>query len=126
MPAMMPISRIPLPPWRSVRSAHSWSRPTPFTAAGANKLSRRRSAARSQQAMRVIGFLHPGSPENNSLAAFRQGLAEVGYVEDRNVKIEYRWAEGRLDRLQMLAAELVRRHVAVIATLAGSDAARAA
>jgi putative tryptophan/tyrosine transport system substrate-binding protein len=86
-------------------------------------------AARAQQPrMPVIGYLYPGSPESSTcnLAAFRQGLAEIGYVEGGNVAIEYRFAEGQLDRLPMLASELVLREVTVIAALGGFDAARAA
>jgi putative ABC transport system substrate-binding protein len=74
-------------------------------------------AARGQQrALPVIGILHGNSPGAavDDLAAFRQGLNETGYVEHRNVGIEYRWAEDRYDRLPAMAAELVRREVAVI------------
>jgi putative ABC transport system substrate-binding protein len=78
----------------------------------------------------VIGFLHPGSPDANAkyVAGFRKGLGETGYIEGRNVAIEYRWGQGDSARLPELAAELVRRPVTVIATpgsLAASLAAKA-
>ena len=71
--------------------------------------------------MPVVGFLQSGSPENaaEGLVAFRQGLSNAGFVEGRNVTIEYRWAESQVERLPELAADLVRRQVTVIATAGG-------
>src|ERR1700730_7378839 len=80
-------------------------------------------AARAQQLLvPVVGFLHLGSPEPTApdVAAFRQGLNETGFVEGRNVAIEYRWAQGQYDRLPALASDLVRRQVTVIAACATS------
>jgi len=76
----------------------------------------------------VIGFLCSGSAAQwvALLAAFRQGLGEAGYVEGRNVAIEFRWAQGHEDRLRALAGDLVRRQVAVIVATGGPDSARAA
>src|SRR5713101_9569406 len=86
--------------------------------------------ARAQQpAMPVIGFLDPTTPDAGAdrLRVFRQGLKDTGYVEGENVAIVYRFAENQIDRLPELAAELVRRQVTVIATLAnGAPAAKAA
>jgi putative ABC transport system substrate-binding protein len=85
-------------------------------------------AARAQKAaVPTIGFLRPGSPESNAhlVAAFRQGLNEAGYIEGRNVTVEYRWALNFSGQLPELAADLVRLRVAVIVT-PGSTAAAAA
>src|SRR5260221_1315393 len=86
-------------------------------------------AARAQPAMPVVGFLDPTTSDTfeNRLRGFRQGLKETGYVEGENVAIVYRFAENQIDRLPELATDLVRRQVAVIATLAnGALAAKAA
>ena len=86
-------------------------------------------AVRAQQpVMPVIGFLSGRSQDEASgdTAAFHQGLKEMGYVGGRNVVLEYRWAEGRNDRLPALAAELVRRGVAVLAAVGGNNSALAA
>ena len=86
-------------------------------------------AARAQQlAMPVIGFFHLTSPETNgeNLNAFRRGLADTGYIEHKNVAIEYLWAQGQNDRLPTLAAELVRRQVSVIVVLETTNGALAA
>jgi len=80
-------------------------------------------AVRAQQAaMPVIGVLSPAVEAGHLMDAFRRGLAETDYVEDRNVAIEYRWAAGRYDRLPELAADLVRRKVTVIVALGNATA----
>jgi putative ABC transport system substrate-binding protein len=85
-------------------------------------------AAWAQQAIPVVGFLGSRSPGDsaNLVAAFRAGLGESGFVEDRNVMIEFRWAEGHYDRLAPLAADLVSRQVAVLAAPGGIAAGLAA
>jgi ABC-type uncharacterized transport system substrate-binding protein len=85
-------------------------------------------AARSQQAaLPMIGFLNGGSPAEYApmVAAFREGLKELGYVEGQNVAIEFRWAEGKYERLSALGTDLVRRQVAAIAATS-TPAAQAA
>jgi putative ABC transport system substrate-binding protein len=80
------------------------------------------------QTMPLIGFLHSGTVEQNAnrIAGFRKGLAEAGFVEDRNVAIDFRWANGERERLGEMANELVQRPVAVIATLSSQPATLAA
>ena len=76
----------------------------------------------------MIGFIRPTPAEDSAklIEAFRHGLGELGYVEGRNVAIEYRWAENQYDRLPALATDLVRRQVVVIVATGGSVSALAA
>src|SRR5262249_28604012 len=83
-------------------------------------------AAHAQQpAVQVIGYLGLGSAEVDSVrvGAFRQGLSETGYVEGRNVAIEFRWGQGKFDRLPALADELVRRPLSVVVAGGGTQSA---
>ena len=83
---------------------------------------------RAQPAVPVIGFLSPESPDLfvDRMGSFRAGLGETGYIEGQNLSIEYRWAEGRVDHLPALAAELVQRQVNVLVALGSTPAALAA
>ena len=86
--------------------------------------------ARAQQrpAMPIVAYLHSASPEPYAamVAAFQNGLAEAGYVDGQNVKIDYRWAEGQFNRLPLLAAELVARRPAILVAAGGNVSAAAA
>ena len=83
---------------------------------GAAAHGRSRRARSRRQGCRLIGFLHQGTPETNKdfIAAFHQGLRQSGYLEGQNVRLEFRWAEARYDRLPVLTADLVRRPVDVM------------
>ena len=86
-------------------------------------------AARAQQpSVPVIGFMSSRTAADSAplVAAFRQGLSEVGYVEGQNVAIEFRWADGRYDRLPALAADLIMQKVAVLPAVGGEPSALAA
>ena len=74
------------------------------------------AASTQQPALPVIGFVSGRSPDDSARAAFRKALSDAGYIEGRNVTVEYHWLEGRYDRVPSLMADLVRRRVAVIAT----------
>src|SRR5215813_2960273 len=79
------------------------------------------AAGTQHAAIPTIGFLHPQSPESyvEPMRAFREGLKEIGYIEGENLAIDYRWADNQPDRLPGLAADLVRRRVALIVTPGG-------
>src|SRR3954454_7413102 len=88
------------------------------------------TAARAQQALPVVGFLNTGSPNDlvtaTTVAAFREGLGQTGFYEGRNVRIEFRWAEGRYEALPSLARELSESKVNVLAATGGYVSALAA
>lgn len=96
--------------------------------AAATSMLRPLAAHAQQPALPVIGFLHSGSPEQNvaRLAGYLKGLKDAGFVDGQNLAIEYRWAAGKDDRLPAMAADLVQRQVAVIATPGSTVAAVAA
>src|SRR5205085_8113145 len=98
-----------------------------LTLAGAAAITYPFAAGAQQQPVPVIGFLHSGSPGPfaNLVAAFRDGLREAGYAEGQNVHIDFRWAEGQYDLVPELAADLVRRQVALIVTGGGAAPALA-
>ena len=117
----------------SVRGARGNSRPYRnrrefITLVGGAAVAWPLAACAQQPAMPVIGFFHLTSLETNreNLATFRQGLADSGYIEGKNVAIEYRWAQGRNDMLPTLVAELVRLRVSVIVVLESTNGALAA
>ncbi len=85
-------------------------------------------ARAQQQVMPVVGFMHILSPENvpQYVPAFRAGLKEQGFIEGQNIPVEYRWARGNYDRLPDLAADLIRRQVAVLAATGGQPSPKVA
>jgi putative ABC transport system substrate-binding protein len=111
-----------IPPYRRPTSPRRREFILLLGGAGLLWAAKARRARAQQPSMPVIGFLDPRSLETTTdrLRAFRQGLKDAGYVEGDNVAVEYRWGDGQFDRLPVLAAELVRRPVAVI--VAGGSA----
>jgi putative ABC transport system substrate-binding protein len=101
---------------------------TTLGGAAASSLLRSGAARAQQPALPVVGFINAGAADSSAprAAAFRKGLDETGYVEGRNVTVEYHWLEGQYDRVPALVADLVRRRVAVIATPASTMATRLA
>ena len=99
-----------------------------ITILGGSALAGSLSAGAQQRAMPVVGYLDSGSSQFHAsrVAAFRQTLSENGYVESRNVAIEFRWAEGQYHRLPELAVDLVRRQVSVIVATGVTSTALAA
>jgi putative ABC transport system substrate-binding protein len=97
-------------------------------AAAASAVSWPRAARAQQRGVPVIGFLHSQSaaPFSHMVAAFRRGLHDAGFLEGQNIAIEYRWAEGRYDRLPALASDLIRQGPAVLVATGGEPAALAA
>ena len=122
---LQPLSKHSFEPVRCLSRVGGW-----HEAAGISRCPgwrcRRMAAvrARSRPARPVVGFLSTGSPDESAhlVAAFRRGLAENGYVEGKNVTVEYRWALGQYDRLPALAAELARRPLAVLVATGGDPA----
>jgi putative ABC transport system substrate-binding protein len=99
-----------------------------ITLLGGAAVLRSLAARAQQQTVPMIGYLSAGSPESaaSNVAAFREGLKEAGYVEGKDLLIEYRWGEGQNNRLPALATELVRRRVAVIVSASGTPSVLAA
>jgi putative tryptophan/tyrosine transport system substrate-binding protein len=97
-------------------------------AAGVSWMAQGSAASAQQSTVPVIGFIHSASPSYFAqfASAVRDGLKEAGYIEGRNVTIEYRWAEGHYERLPALVEDLVKRHVAEIFAAGGTDPAKAA